>query len=214
VVPGGEVIGLDLDETKLELARIEAARCGIENVSYSYGDVTNGSLPNGLDLVYARFVLTHLVEPAGAVRGFVDSLQPGGVCVLEDIDASGAFCYPESDAYRAALDLYCATARDRGVDPRVGLRLPQLLRQAGCEGVAVQVTQPVGARTDVVGEADAKLIMALTIEAITDSAVEAGLTTPQEMHALVEELHALVRDEGTFMSMPRVVQAWGRRPSL
>jgi ubiquinone/menaquinone biosynthesis C-methylase UbiE len=212
VVPGGQVVGIDLDETKLGLARAEAARCGIDNVSYVWGDVTNRGLPAGFDLVYARFVLTHLVEPEAATRGFVDLLMPGGICVVEDIDVSGAFCYPESDTYRAALDLYCATARDRGVDPDIGLRLPELLKQAGCHEVAVSVAQPVGARPDVGGEKDAKLILALTIEAITESAVEAGLATREEVHALVDELHALVDDEGTFMSMPRVVQAWGRRP--
>ena len=214
VVPGGHVIGMDLDETKLELARVEAARCGIDNVTYRAGDVTNGSLPSGFDLVYARFLLTHLVEPEAAVRGFVDSLGPGGICVVEDIDVSGCFCYPESDAYRAAIELYCATALDRGVDPDIGRRLPELLAAAGCEDVSVNVTQPAGARTDLGGELDTKLLMALTIDAITESAVEAGLATSEEVHALAEELHALADDPGTFMSMPRVVQAWGRRPSL
>jgi SAM-dependent methyltransferase len=206
VLPGGQVIGVDLDETKLELARAEAARCGFDNVTYQYADVTNGSLPTGFDLVYARFVLTHLPRPDVAARRLVDSLLPGGSFAVEDIDVGGAFCYPESDAYRAATDLYCATARDRGVDPDIGRRLPQLLADAGCEEVAVRVVQPAGI------SGDAKLIMALTIEAITDAAVEAGIATRQEVHAIVEELHALVEDERTFMSMPRVVQAWGRRP--
>jgi SAM-dependent methyltransferase len=206
VVPGGQVIGVDLDETKLDLARVEAARCGFDNVTYRSADVTNGSIPTGFDLVYARFVLTHLPVPEEAARRLVDSLLPGGVCAVEDIDVGGAFCYPESDVYRAGLDLYSATARDRGVDPDIGRRLPGLLAAAGCEDIAVKVVQPAG-----IG-GDAKLIMALTIEAITEAAVEAGIATPEEVHAIVEELYVLVEDEGTFMSMPRVVQAWGRRP--
>lgn len=206
VVPGGHVMGVDLDETKLDLARVEADRCGFDNVTYQYADVTNGSLPSGFDLVYTRFVLTHLPQPEAAARRLVDSLLPGGICAAEDIDVSGAFCYPESKAYSAALDLYSATARDRGVDPDIGRRLPQLLAEAGCEDVEVKVAQPAGM------SGDAKLIMALTIDAITDAAVDAGLATPEEVHAITEELYVLVEDERTFMSMPRVVQAWGRRP--
>src|SRR3954447_10489462 len=212
VVPGGHVMGVDLDETKLDLARVEADRCGFDNVTYQYADVTNGSLPSGFDLVYARFVLTHLPQPETAARRLVDSLLPGGICAVEDIDVSGAFCYPESRAYHAALDLYSATARDRGVDPDIGRRLPQLLADAGCEDIVASISQPAGLRTDVTGEADAKLIMALTIEAITDAAVQAGIATPDEVHAITDELYVLVEDERTFMSMPRVIQAWGRRP--
>jgi ubiquinone/menaquinone biosynthesis C-methylase UbiE len=208
VFPGGQVVGVDLDEAKLELARTEAARCGFDNVTYHHADVTNGALPSGLDLVYARFVLTHLTEPAAAARGFVDALLPGGICAVEDIDVGGGFCYPDSQAYRAALDLYSATARNRGVDPDIGRRLPQLLAQAGCEDIEVKVAQPAGV------SGDAKLIMALTIDAITDAAVDAGIATPEEVHAITEELYVLVEDERTFMSMPRVVQAWGRRPLI
>jgi SAM-dependent methyltransferase len=213
VAPGGKVVGVDLDETKLDLARAEAERCGVDNVTYLYGDVTNGSLPSGFDLVYARFVLTHLVDPAAVARHFVDALRPGGICVVEDIDYEGAFCYPDSEVYREAQQLYYATAQARGVDPDIGRRLPELLTRAGCEDVMVGVTQPAGMRPDVSGEADVKLLMALTHDAIADAAVEAGLATREEVNHLAERYYALVDDEHTFMSMPRVVQAWGRRPA-
>jgi SAM-dependent methyltransferase len=213
VAPRGTVVGVDLDETKLDLARAEAERCGVDNVTYLYADVTNGSLPSGFDVVYARFVLTHMVDPAGVARRFVDTLRPGGICVVEDIDYEGAFCYPESEVYRAAQQLYYATARARGVDPDIGRRLPELLTQAGCEDVMVTVTQPVGMRPDVGSEVDVKMVMALTHDAISDAAVEAGLATREEVTHLAEQYYALVADERTFMSLPRVVQAWGRRPA-
>jgi 2-polyprenyl-3-methyl-5-hydroxy-6-metoxy-1,4-benzoquinol methylase len=64
----GSVVGVDLDETKLDLARSEAADAGLSNVAYRVEDVMH-PISDGerFDVVYMRFVLTHLPDPAGAV---------------------------------------------------------------------------------------------------------------------------------------------------
>src|SRR4051794_22156500 len=89
VVPGGHVMGVDLDETKLDLARVEADRCGFDNVTYQYADVTNGSLPSGFDFAYARFVLTTLPRPETPPPSPVDPLLPAGISPGEGIDGRG-----------------------------------------------------------------------------------------------------------------------------
>ena len=38
------------------------------------------------DLVYARFLLTHLPEPPTALASMVKLLRPGGIVAVEDID--------------------------------------------------------------------------------------------------------------------------------
>jgi 2-polyprenyl-3-methyl-5-hydroxy-6-metoxy-1,4-benzoquinol methylase len=95
----GSVVGIDLDETKIELARAEAADAGITNVDFRLHDVTE-PLPfpedDRFDLVYARFVLTHLPDPAQALANIRERLAPGGVLVAEDIDCAGHFCAPPS----------------------------------------------------------------------------------------------------------------------
>ncbi len=51
-----------------------------------------------------------------------------------------------------------------------------------------------------------------SIEACADAAIEEGLATAEELARLRVELLALAADERTFLTMPRVVQAWARRP--
>jgi len=41
----------------------------------------------------------------------------------------------------------------------------------------------------------------------------AGLATGEELNQTVDALYAFANREGTLMSIPRVVQAWGRSPS-
>ena len=97
VAPRGRVIGVDIDEMKLEIARgrsrrTRRAKRGVSAVGYP-GRV--GPRPLGtFDVVYARFLLTHLSDPASVVTAFYTHLRPGGRIGLEDIDFSGYFTYP------------------------------------------------------------------------------------------------------------------------
>ncbi len=60
----GQVVGVDMDKTKIDLARQEAAAQGITNVEFHVLDIRNGEIDAEFDLVYVRFLLTHLADPA------------------------------------------------------------------------------------------------------------------------------------------------------
>src|SRR6185436_8038412 len=62
VAPSGMVVGVDIDETKLQLARTEAAQQALSNVEFRLADIRETSAPATCDIVYARFLLTHLSD--------------------------------------------------------------------------------------------------------------------------------------------------------
>jgi SAM-dependent methyltransferase len=166
-----------------------------------------GNALGTFDVMYARFLLTHLSDPASAVTAFYRHLRPGGRIGLEDVDFSGYFTYPESKAFRRYHDLYCATVARRGGDPNIGPRLPALLKQGGFEGVGVAVAQPVGT------EGEVKLLNPLTMENIASAVLADGLASQLEIDDVVRELYEFANDPNTVAGTPRVVQAWGRRPT-
>jgi SAM-dependent methyltransferase len=206
VAPHGKAVGTDIDHAKLELARGEALQHGVANVEFRLSDVREASGVPEFDLVYARFLLTHLSDPAGAVRAFYQHVRPGGFIVVEDIDVSGCFTFPESEAHSRYQELYCTAVNRRGGDPNIGPRLPFLLRDCGLEEVSVSAVQPLGLRGEV------KLIAPLTMENIADVVLQENLATREEIDDLVRELYALAADENTLVALPRIVQSWGRRP--
>lgn len=207
VGPCGRVVGIDIDETKLDLARQETTSAGIRNAEFHAGDIRAHDADSQFDLVYARFLLTHLSDPARIVASLHDHLHPGGQVVVEDIDFSGYFTWPESAAFQRYHKFYCAVVRKRGGDPNIGRRLPLLLADGGFEDVEMNIVQPMGTRGEV------KLLNPITMENIADSVLQDGLASPQDIEATVQELYAFAADPGTVAGLPRIVQVWGRRPA-
>jgi SAM-dependent methyltransferase len=203
----GRVLGIDGDAAKIALARAEAAEMSLPGLSFAVATIGADCAASQLDLVYSRFVLTHLREPAAALGWMVQRLRPGGLVVLEDIDFRGHFCHPPSDAFTRYVELYARVVRAHGADPDIGPRLPGLLREAGCGALGMHVVQPAAFAGEL------KLLAAITLENIADAVLAADLATRDELARLVSELHHLAVDDQTVMSLPRVVQAWGRRTS-
>jgi ubiquinone/menaquinone biosynthesis C-methylase UbiE len=122
VGPSGGVVGVDIDATKLDLARCEAEQQQIGNVAFRLADIGQSDGEEEFDVVYARFLLTHLQDSAGALARMLRLLRPGGRVIIEDIDYSGSFCYPDSAAYRRYVELYTQAVQRRGGDPHIGTR--------------------------------------------------------------------------------------------
>src|SRR6202000_217957 len=75
VVPGGSVVGLDLD-----LSLIAASAPEVE---FRQGDILAGPVdPGGFDLVTARAVLHHVADPDLAIANLVAGLARGGAILL------------------------------------------------------------------------------------------------------------------------------------
>ena len=201
----GSVVGIDLDETVLELARADVMAAGFTNVVFRCGDVTN-LYESGYDVVFARFLLSHVVYPALVVERMVRALKPGGTAIIEDIDYTGCFCHPPSTAHDRYVALYRETVRRRGGNADLGPRLPTLLAEAGLERIGTSVFQRCGLDGDV------KLLSPLTLERIADAVVAEGVATADDVAQVVAELYAEAADPTTLRGLPRIVQAWGAKP--
>jgi SAM-dependent methyltransferase len=221
--PGGWVVGTDVDEVKVAIAREEVAEAGFENVELRQASITatgtgaadvasacdlpsDCDLPSGCDLVYARFLLSHLADPAAALEVMIASLAPGGVLVIEDVDMRGAFCHPPNMAFDRQRAIYDQTVRASGGDPFLGGRLPRLLRSAGLRDVGVHMVQPVAM------EGELKTIPALTLSAVSEAALGHDIARADEIVRTLEQLVEYAARPDTLIALPRIVQSWGYKP--
>src|SRR5262245_704489 len=138
VGPNGRVVGIDIDGECLAIARQEAQQHGL-NVEFRQGTLADVSEVGAYDLVFARFLLTHLPDPEAAVRQMLQAACPGGVLAVEDIDFAGHFSFPKCPAFDCYVELYREVVRRKGGDAQIGPRLLGLLLDAGLEDVRLRV---------------------------------------------------------------------------
>jgi ubiquinone/menaquinone biosynthesis C-methylase UbiE len=208
VGPEGQVVGTDMDGEVIALAREDGIAAKLDNVEFRRADAAMCQAIGEHDLVYARFLLSHLSEPERCLEAMVRACKVKGAIVLEDIDFSGSFCYPTWAAYDRYKQLYQDVVNRRGGDADIGPKLPGMLRKAGAENVLVNVIQP----THLEGEG--KRMASITMERIADAVVSERLATESEVQQIINELNDAAEDSETVMSLPRVFQVWCRGRSV
>lgn len=203
----GRVLGLDFDPIKLAAARKACQDAGQGNVAFRVANVMDWAETNIYDLVYGRFILSHLPDRAALVRRMYRALRPHGLLVLEDIDFLGSFCYPPNPAFQRYCELYCAVVGRRGGDALLGPQLPGLCRDAGFASVEVRMAQPLHT-----GHAAEKALSLSTLVNIRHAVVAEELATPVELQETIAGLEAFTNDPQSIIGLPRIFQVWGRRP--
>jgi SAM-dependent methyltransferase len=201
VGPDGLVTGVDFDPQIVELARQDATDAGAGNVEYHVADarIFEGG---PFDLIYSRFLLSHLSEPGTVLAQMRQLARPGGRIVVEDTDMSGCYCHPHDLANARFAQLYTEVVR-RGGGADLGRRLPALALAAGLGDVHWNVFQPVHA------SGPHKHMTRVTMERIRPAVLRHGLATDQEIDAIIGGMHAFAQDPSTLVGMPRMVQVWG-----
>lgn len=198
----GQAVGIDQDEKILDTARQLAARRKVQ-ATFRKGSALDIGETAKFDLVFARYILTHLRDPALALAEMKRAVRPGGIVVVEDIDFPGHFCHPACPAYARYVELYQEVVRRRGGDAAIGPRLLGMFLDAGLEPVYFNVILPA------FHEGEGKLLAAVTVEHIRESVVAEGLATNKEIDAIVAELEAFAKNPRTIMSMSRTFQICG-----
>jgi ubiquinone/menaquinone biosynthesis C-methylase UbiE len=198
----GHATGFDMDETKLALGREAAATKGIGNIEFRAANVNEWDEPDAYDLIYCRFLLTHLGRPVELLRKMWAALKPGGAMVVEDIDFNGYFCHPANEGFNFYVETYRRVVERRGGDADIGPKLYGYFLEAGIPNVNLSLIQFV----DVRGEA--KTLSLSTLENIVPAILEEGIATEDEVKAALENFARFTEDPTTIVGSPRVFQLW------
>jgi trans-aconitate 2-methyltransferase len=113
----GELIGLDASADFCA-----AARDRVPHALFVVGDVLAPFPVRSPDIVYARYVLSHLPDPLRVARGWAAQLAPDGWCVLEEPDRIET----DDDVFTRYLALTGGLVASRGADMYVGRTLASL----------------------------------------------------------------------------------------
>ena len=206
VGPSGQVTGLDLNASQLQQGRILCEARGVTNALFVEGSATATGLPgNSFDLVYCRFLLLHLVDPAAGLREMVAVLKPGGVLVVEDGDLTSAGSIPASTLGLCA-DLFGRLGPTRGLDYALARRLYHLVKAAGCPEPDIEIHQPAIAR------GEERFLLKWSVEEAAPAFISAGLVTAAEMETILADMDRDTRNPEILALAPRMSLVWARKP--
>jgi SAM-dependent methyltransferase len=196
VGPSGSVMGIDLHGPQIEEAKRLSAMERLTNTSFLAADACKTGLPgNQFDLVYCRFLLLHLTDPAACLREMWRVLKPGGILVAEDGDLASACSVPPS-ALDAFADLFSRLGPIRGVDYTLANRLWHLVADAGYAVTKVKVHQPSAGLTG--------LLLKWSVEEAGPSFVDAGLIKFEQLERTVMDMESAVKDPEVLSLGPRM----------
>jgi SAM-dependent methyltransferase len=136
VGPSGRVIGLDMTDEMLELARANAATAGVTNATFVKGHIEDIPLADAsVDVVISNCVINLSADKAAVLAEVARVLRPGGRLAVSDVIADPAM----DDATRA--DIAQWTGCIAGALTRE--EFVALLAGAGLEDVEIRATHRV-----------------------------------------------------------------------
>jgi 2-polyprenyl-3-methyl-5-hydroxy-6-metoxy-1,4-benzoquinol methylase len=127
----GRAVGIDADPAAVAMARQQIAGLPQARVQLGQADAT-GLEPGGYDVIMCRHVLAHNGGREAAIVAHLASLAAAGGCVyLVDVDATALRFTASEPDLEDLHERYREFHRARGNDLSVGLRLGDLLTEAG-----------------------------------------------------------------------------------
>ena len=129
----GRVLGVDRDARSLAVARERALVLGLSNTTFAEGDLYTLSLEHGpFDAVVGRRVLMYQPDPVDTVCQLVRALQPGGLVIFQEHDATMAPTSLSSlPLHERVHGWIWHTVEREGANIHMGFDLSSVLTRAG-----------------------------------------------------------------------------------
>lgn len=141
LVAPGKVIGVDMDEGQLEIARANAKERGLTNVTFEQGNVYELRFDSGaFGAVLAHTLLYHLSDPLRALKELRRVLKPSGIAAISDDDFNTLTVSPPHPLVERITDIMKNVVIFNGGSPYYSRNLRGLMLEAGfarTEGFAV-----------------------------------------------------------------------------
>ena len=134
----GELHGVDMEESQIELARSVAQVGGQDNAIFHVADVIDLPFDNGFfDVAHCHNVLMHIPDTSAVLAEVKRVLKPGGIIGCREMICASSFTHPDFGVIRSSWDMFeDLLAADDG-HPQIGKDLKFHFVEAGFENIRV-----------------------------------------------------------------------------
>ncbi|MCY4107854.1 MAG: methyltransferase domain-containing protein [Chloroflexi bacterium] len=134
----GELHGVDMEESQIELARSVAQAWRQGNAIFHVGDVLDLPFEDGFfDVAHCHNVLMHIPDTGAVLAEVKRVLKPGGIVACREMICASSFTHPDYGVIRKAWDMFeDLLAADDG-HPQIGKDLKGHIVEAGFDNVQI-----------------------------------------------------------------------------
>ena len=180
-VEPGELHGIDIEESQIDLARAAAEAGGHGNATFHVGDVTD--LPFGddyFDAAHCHAVLMHVPDTAATLSEVKRVLKPGGIIASREVFVSSSFLEPGNEDIDAAWDTFAKLLRGNGGHPEMGKELKSRFLEAGFSNVLTSGSFDFFGSAEDVAFLHAFILDWFYSPKVIEAATQYGLATHQQ----------------------------------
>jgi ubiquinone/menaquinone biosynthesis C-methylase UbiE len=196
------MVGVDVDASQIDAARLSAADRGLTNAEFSVGSAYDLPFDDAtFDVVYANAVFMYLREPVRALAELRRVLRPGGIAAVSDDDISTVVFSPDFPELRFATDLFVKAVAHEGGNTSYSRHLRRLMLDAGFVR-----TQGFALAPETYGDAESTQWIAefaiglFTSPSMTDTILTEGWATQAEIDRLANVFGEWAKRPDAFMT--------------
>jgi ubiquinone/menaquinone biosynthesis C-methylase UbiE len=134
LVPHGQVIGIDVNQISLEIARQAATEAQVDNIEFVHGDAVNlvqilegrGQM---FDAIHMHMALMYFADPVKRLQEMRQYLRPGGVVATRD--SCDLRMWPDDDWFQKKRATFKKMVVSKGGSDQAGYCTHEWFRQAG-----------------------------------------------------------------------------------
>jgi 2-polyprenyl-3-methyl-5-hydroxy-6-metoxy-1,4-benzoquinol methylase len=206
--PAARVDAIDIAPEQIEVAKGIEVEGGASPIYYHLGSAYEPGLPEDVyDVVFCRLVLCHLKDPQKAVAQMARLLRPGGRLVLVDMDLRDTFTMPHCASYPAYINECVIPYQTKiNVDYSVGLKLPQLIMDAGLKTDFITADQPI------LRDGPGKHLWEKTWTFALQRAVPEGVVTMERGMELIAGMEKHTANPEVWVAVAKMFAAVGKKP--
>ena len=128
----GEMHGVDMEESQIELARSMAASQDRDNAIFHVGDVTDLEFEDSFfDVAHCLNVLMHVPDTAAVLSEVRRVLKPGGIIACRELICESCFIHPDFTIQRRSWELFEDLVRADDGHPQMGKDMKGHIKEAG-----------------------------------------------------------------------------------
>ncbi|MYB17141.1 MAG: methyltransferase domain-containing protein [Chloroflexi bacterium] len=201
VVPG-EMYGVDMEPSQVELAQLLAAEHGVINATFEVADATLMPYDDGyFDIVNCCDILAYIPDTAAALSEARRVLKPGGILHCREMIIGSSFVFPENKDLNRGWEIFSELLQADDGHPQIGKELQFHLEKAGFTNLQVSPTFETYSGSEGV-DAFYRLVKGWFLsDEMTKAAKTYGTAIEEDFNRLVKSLEDWRNQPGAIASI-------------